>query len=71
MDRGVHAAIEQTLLEGGAIGDPDHEKVPDVGRLIGLHGREADPGIPELAAVTLGDFAAARIVGVEVRELHA
>lgn len=41
MDGGVHAAVQQALLESGAIGDPDDEEVPDVGLLSGTDGRKS------------------------------
>ena len=67
MDCGGHALVEQTLLEGGAIGDADDEQVPDVGILAGANGRQAHGGVFDLVTVTQGDCPAMRVIGVEMR----
>jgi hypothetical protein len=62
----VHAAVEQALLEGRAIGDADDEEVPDVRIFAVADGRQAHGVDLDLAMITLGDFAAAGVVGGEM-----
>ena len=71
MDGRVDATVEQALLEGRAIRYADDEEVPYVRILAGADGWEAHGGVLELATITLGDFSAAGVVGVDVRLLHA
>ena len=71
MDGRVYAAVEQALLEGGAIRYTDHEEMPDMGVLAGADGREVHGRVLDLATVAGGNLAATGVVGVDVFQLHA
>jgi len=70
MDRGMYALVEQALLEGRAIGYADHEKMPDMGILADVDGRETHGRVLDLVTITLGDCTAMRVIGIEVRQLY-